>query len=189
MEIFKEIKEFEDYEVSNEGNVRSLKRNIILKPIITKCYYKVGLYKDGKPYSKKIHRLVAEAFIPNPNNYKEVNHKNELKTDNRAENLEWCNREYTINYGSRTEKCSEKQSKLVVAIDDEDNVVYEFASTKEAGRNGFNSGSVSACCRKCYNTHNGNNFFKGYRWFWKSEWEEMQQATHDRVACGKLNIE
>lgn len=234
MEIFKEIKGFEGlYEVSNHGNVKSLKRNIILSKHIVKGYYYISLYKDGNKPQKQVHRLVAIAFIPNPNNFQEVNHKDENPLNNfvwvnedgsvdlEKSNLEWCTHEYNINYGTRTEKVlkklkgrklseehkaklrgkkrteetrrkiskiqknNPKTSKAVVAVDSEGNVVHEFPSTKEAGRNGFNYRHVGECCNHVHN----RNTHKGYRWFFKSEWEEMQQATHDRVACGKLDLQ
>lgn len=244
MEIFRKIKDFEEeYEVSNYGNVKSLKngKEIIMKPSIdTSGYFFVGLYKNKKTYKKKIHRLVAEAFIPNPDNLPCVNHKDENKLNNfvwvnddgsvdiEKSNLEWCTHEYNINYGTaierrvakqrgqkRTEetrrKMSESQkglkkpkisevlkgrkiskesiekrvaklSKSVVAVKD-GIVVMEFASSAEARRNGFNQGNISECCNGKRRT------CSGYQWFLKTEWLKMQQATHDRVACGKLDIE
>lgn len=170
MEIFKEIKGFENYEVSNYGNVRSLKRNIVLRPSIVNGYLHVGLYKDGKHYDKYIHRLVAEAFIPNPNNLQEVNHKDENKFNNHVDNLEWCTHEYNLNYGTAIERMTEKLSKPIVAIDSEGNVVHEFLSAMEAGRNGFNFGHVSKCCRHIPN----HNTHKGYQWHYKEEWEKIK---------------
>ena len=116
-EIWKDIKGYEgDYQVSNLGRVRSLdrvqdipnrwggvthrcKKGVMLKPCFDgkKNYLHITL----KNHSRDIHRLVAETFIPNPNNYTEVNHKNEDKTDNRVNNLEWCTHKYNNNYGSK----------------------------------------------------------------------------------------
>lgn len=107
-EIWKDVVGYEGlYQVSNMGRVRSLghdkwhKGRIIKSHFDGKKHYKfVSLHKKGKSKRFNIHRLVAIAFVPNPNNYPQVNHKNEIKTDNRATNLEWCTAQYNINYGS-----------------------------------------------------------------------------------------
>ena len=69
-------------------------------------YESISLYKDYKSKSFKVHRLVAEAFVPNPNNLPFVNHIDEDKVNNMVENLEWCTRQYNNNYGRRNEKIS-----------------------------------------------------------------------------------
>lgn len=96
MEIWKDIEGFPMYEVSNKGKVRNKKTNHILSPKLTKQGYNwVGLMKDGKRFYLQNHRLVAFAFLNPPREGEtQVNHKNKIKTDNRAENLEWSSPQY-----------------------------------------------------------------------------------------------
>jgi len=90
-EIWKDIKGYEKlYQVSNLGNIKSLKTGKNLYYSKSKRYLRVGLFKDKKRKGFSIHRLVAEAFIPNPNNYPCVNHKDCNGNNNRVDNLEWC---------------------------------------------------------------------------------------------------
>ena len=89
------------YEVSNKGNVKSLIKNKIIKCFINRCGYRlVGLSKNGIRKKITIHRLVAQVFIPNPDNLPEVNHLDEDKSNNSVDNLEWCDRKYNNNYGT-----------------------------------------------------------------------------------------
>ena len=104
MEEWKNVIGYEGlYEVSNTGNVRNVKRNTLLRLSKNQGYIQVWLYKNGIRAGLKVHRLVAEAFLPNPDNLPQVNHKDEDKTNNRVENLEWCTAKYNTNYGHRTE--------------------------------------------------------------------------------------
>jgi hypothetical protein len=115
-EVWKDVKGFESlYQISSEGRVKSLERLIskkmfggavsqylrketILKPGYLRGYLHVSLCKDSKIKVFKVHRLVAENFIPNTFSYPQVNHKNEIKNDNRVVNLEWCNPSYNKRY-------------------------------------------------------------------------------------------
>lgn len=92
MEEFRDIKGFENYQVSNLGRIYSKKRRACLKVkrLAGRGYYQVRLSKEGKYYYKNLHRLIAETFIPNPNKYRTVNHINGNKLDNRLSNLEWA---------------------------------------------------------------------------------------------------
>lgn len=113
-EKFESIPEYEElYKISNYGRVKRIlfKNNkcCIEKEKILSClkhdknknsYLMVTLTKNGQQKTKYIHRLVAQVFIENPNNYDEVNHKNENKSDNRVENLEYCNHLYNMSYGT-----------------------------------------------------------------------------------------
>ena len=109
MTQWKTIEEYPDYEVSNTGLVRNKISGKVLKPgKITDGYLQAELWNNGSRKKKYIHRLVAEAFIDNPNleEFTQVNHKNSCKTDNRVENLKWCSGSYNIRHmvanGNRT---------------------------------------------------------------------------------------
>lgn len=162
MEVWKDIEGFEGlYQISNQGRVKSLwfGKEKILKGGKARGYLIIGLYKDGKLVMKLVHRLVAEAFLPNPQNLQEVNHKDENKENNNVENLEWCDRKYNCNFGTRNKKIAEKQGKRVAQIDAvTGEVVRQWASTKECGRNGYSHGNVVECCNGLRKTH------KGYIW-------------------------
>lgn len=98
-----------DYSVSTHGRIRSQRRGRIkiLKPIFEKWngYFIVTLYdKNGKSRKERISRLVALAFIPNPHALPEVNHKDEDKTNNNVDNLEWCTHAYNSTYGTSRQR-------------------------------------------------------------------------------------
>lgn len=161
-EIWKEVKYFEDYyEVSNMGRVRSIDRYVehkrhgvvlrkgnILKQYTDSGGYKyVNLHKDGKRKIYLVHRLVADAFIPNPNNYPCVNHKDENKTNNRVDNLEFCTQKYNTNYGTCIQRRAEKKSKPVLQYTKDGKFVNEYPSMIEAERHtGIFSVHISKCC-------------------------------------------
>ena len=153
------------YQVSNLGRAKSLDRYVkgkghslkfkkgrILKPMKdNNGYLKVRLCNGEKSKTFNLHRLVAEAFIDNPDNLPQVNHKDENKANNVVTNLEWCDSRYNKNYGTRNKRISEKMtngklSKTVLQYDLEGNFVKEWKSTMECDRNGFNQGAVVACC-------------------------------------------
>ena len=101
----KDIKNYEGlYAVTEDGRVWSYKKNKFLSPSSANGYLQVVLSKKGKHKTYRIHRLVAEAYLENPNNLPEVNHKDENKGNNTVENLEWCTRDYNVNFGSHPKK-------------------------------------------------------------------------------------
>lgn len=146
-EVWKDIKGYEGkYKISNLGNVKSVKKQIILKPIIhKKGYLRVALYKKNKSKRYLIHRLVAEAFIENPNNYMEINHKDENKQNNNVSNLEWCSRSYNVNYGTR----NKSTSKNINQYDMQGNFIKKWESIKEVERQlGINNAHICQCCKQ-----------------------------------------
>lgn len=195
-EIWKDVSGFEGYyQVSNFGNVRSVDRYVRSKGKPTfrkgtcmklqvnhKGYYSVILHKESKAYPKVIHRLVATAFIPNPDNLPQVNHKDTNKKNNEVSNLEWCtNQENQTHakangcYGPFTQKQYETVNrnlqkarkarlKSVIQMDVNFNKIREFRSIKEAEREtGVNNSKICACCKERRNTAGG------FRWKYKEE--------------------
>ncbi|NRT88729.1 hypothetical protein DE167_004750 [Clostridium beijerinckii] len=115
-EIWRDICDYEGlYQVSSLGNIRNLKRNklLSLKPK-KQGYIRVNLVKQGIHKTFTVHRLVALAFIPKEENKNLINHKNEIKSDNRVSNLEWCTHQYNVTYGSRQKKAVLNKPKAVV---------------------------------------------------------------------------
>jgi hypothetical protein len=187
-EIWRKVKGYEHYEVSNLGNVRSLDRVVVserngkqiiyhkkgqlLKPITRKHgYIGVQLYGCGtnnrnmKTYS--VHRLVATAFLENPNNYTEVNHKDENKTNNRVENLEWCSHIQNTHYGTAIERRVSKQtngkkSKKIAQYSMNMELLEVFPSLAEVKRRlGFAPANISKCA-------NGDrNYSHAYGYIWR----------------------
>lgn len=157
-EIWKEIENYEElYWVSNIGRVKSKRK--ILKPTKGE-YLKVGLSKNGIQTTKYIHRLVAETFISNPNNLKQINHKDENKYNNKVDNLEWCTQQYNMNYGCRNEKVSKNQSKYkIIQMDKNNNIIKIWDNIWELTHNtNFKKDNISCCCRGKYKTA------YGYKW-------------------------
>lgn len=182
-EIFVDIKGYEGlYQISNLGRIKSLERQVIgkynsirtlkefiMKPnIIKKGYLRINLHKNSKNKHFLVHQLVASHFIPNPNNYHCVNHKDEDKQNNCVDNLEWCDIEYNNNYGTRNERLSvaftnnPKKSKPIIQLDKECNIINEYPSINEADRNGFSRSKIIDCCRGKRKTH------KGFIWKYKN---------------------
>ena len=115
-EQWKDIAGFEGfYQVSNTGKVRNVKRNRTLSPALnSRGYQRVLLCKNGDKLNKFIHRLVAEAFIPNPENKPEVNHKDSNKTNNNFYNLEWVTHRENIEHMSLVKKVEQKEARVII---------------------------------------------------------------------------
>lgn len=120
-EIWKDCKGYEGlYQVSNLGRVWNIKLQRYLKGSYDKDgYIRVNLTaKNGKVKTERVHRLVALVFLDNPNNYPQVNHKDENKGNNCVDNLEWCDAKYNINYGTRNDRMAKTQSRKIRCVDD-----------------------------------------------------------------------
>ncbi len=183
-EEWKDVKGFEGlYQVSNCGRVRSLDRKVqnrhgialkkgkVLSVANTnKRYKKVNLWKNNVGQSFLVHRLVAEAFVDNPNSLPEVNHKDENPDNNHVDNLEWCDRLYNANYGTAIERASQKRRGVPIGekairqytIDGKFVKRYDSAMKAAEDINGDNSG-ICKCANGKYKTS------YGYVWRWDDE--------------------
>ena len=146
-EIWCPIKGYEGlYEVSDKGRVKSIGygKEKILKPFRNKYgYLQIGLRKNREQKWYLVHRLVAQTFIPNPDNLPQVNHKDEDKENNSVHNLEWCDSKYNINYGTRNDRCS----KPVLQYTKYGGFVKEWKSATDVEMNlGYFQNNISYCC-------------------------------------------
>ena len=168
MEKWKPVEGYEDYYlVSNMGRIKSLCRGIILKPVLKKSGYLGILFctKNGKRKNMKIHRLVAKAFLPNPQNKPQVNHKNEDKRDNRSVNLEWVTAKENCNYGTRTERIVKTNKKRgnykawrhSACMCVETGEIFN-SQTDAAKKYNTMATHVSLCCRETWRVTRGLHF-------------------------------
>lgn len=201
-EIWKDIKGYEDkYQISNLGNIKTIKEwagnkysskykkcNKLIKPIKDSGgYYCVFLWKNSKGKTHRIHRLVAETFIPNPEKLPCINHKDGNKQNNCINNLEWCTYKYNSNEairlglsnpieGKNLKRWNGKfgkehnKSKKIRQINKETNkTIAIFDSINDAYRKtGISPSNISTCCRKQINFKNGKSWIcrtaGGYKW-------------------------
>ena len=176
MEEWRDIEDYKGlYQVSNMGRVKSLERTVwngrgyyvtiherILKPKKDRGgYLQVHLCKDGKAKFYTVHKLVATAFCENPEGYTDVNHIDEDKANNCADNLEWCSKSYNNTYNGRAKKVGKKISKPVLAIHKINGLILEFPSAHEASRVlSIAQGNITRCCRGKANSAGG------YVWYY-----------------------
>lgn len=159
-EVWKSI-DGSNYEVSNYGKIRNANSNLIRRQHTSKDgYYRVGIRINGKLKTSTIHRLVAEAFIPNPHNYTSVNHIDECKANNRVDNLEWCTPGYNTTYGTAVVRASLGRGKRVLQFNRNGDYVSEYPSPTEAQKiTGVSRAAIYRCCR--------GNFRTGCGYVWK----------------------
>ena len=168
IEIWKDIENYEGkYQVSDLGRVRSLERDIyyqngtihhlkekmLVQRIDKYGYMRVNLYLNGKIKTILTHRLVAEAFIPNPENKPQINHRDEVKTNNVVENLEWCSAQENVNYGTRTARAVQNHKYPKLGNHPKAKAIFceelnkEFDCITSAGKElGVNRVSISQAC-------------------------------------------
>lgn len=171
-EAWKDIVGYEDYyEVSNLGNIRrkeitierknGSKIHLPQRPIKIVPYYgkspipryRVNLIYNGVKRVISVHRAVAMAFIPNPNNYPQVNHKDEDPSNNNVDNLEWCSPKYNHNYGTRNSRHAENLKKKVNVYDTNNNFIKQYNSIKEAAQElNVDASGITKVCKHKYKT-------------------------------------
>lgn len=184
-EIWKPIRGYEGfYEVSSLGNVRSLKRATTNGKVLKQGrrpneYLKVTLCKNNNHKTRAVHRLVAEAFIPNPNNLPEVNHKDGNKRNNSVENLEWVTREenvwHSMEVGLRKPIFNNPlRSKAVKQYSLDGILLHIYPSTGEAERQtGIRHGNIVKCCNRQTPTAGG------YKWEYAEELRKLKVSDAD----------
>lgn len=161
MEIWKKIKGFENYQISNFGNVKSFYfgNEILRKTKMSKDgYVSVILTIKGKQKNCFIHRLVAEAFVEKIEGKNFINHKDENKSNNVVSNLEWVTHEENCNFGTRGNRIAKGLLKKVCKIDESGNIIQEFKSVNEASKK--NNLSASLISMICNGKRKGNFKFK-----------------------------
>lgn len=154
------IKDFPNYAVSQQGKVWNIKRNKEKAQQTYHGYKYVQLHRNGETKVVSVHRLVAEAFLPNPQKLPCVNHKDENKENNCVENLEWCTYKYNNEYGvgQPTKRAAAARKKPVLQYSLKGELLARYKSATDAQRKtGIGQQNISRCClcRKSFQTAGG----------------------------------
>ena len=160
-EEWRDIKDFEGlYQISNLGRVKSVarivKRGTNYKPVAERLLkfggkergsYFVILSKDGHTYTRYVHRLVAQAFLPNPNNLPVVNHKDENPLNDVVTNLEWCTWSYNNSYNDLRKRAAECKRKPILQYSKDGEFIREWSHAREASETlGISKRAIYECC-------------------------------------------
>lgn len=185
--------DFSGYYVgSNFGRIKSLDRfvsngkkmilvhsKIVKQNINKRGYCFAHLSKNGKSLTVNVHNIIAGIFVFNDDieHKTQVNHKNEIKTDNRPENLEWCTQQYNLIYGTKVERTLKTKKglmsgcKKIVQLTLSGKFIRSWNSITEAGNSGYNCSCISNCCRKRVKHHGG------YKWMYFEEYKEEHKEV------------
>lgn len=194
-EIWKDVVGYEGlYQVSNFGNVKSCQKKFTnwkgdicnrkeapIKQFINRCgYYRATLYKNGKPRPFTVHRLVATAFIPNPDKLKDINHIDFNKQNNNVKNLEWCSRSYNVKHAIKhnpnilagIRESSKLSRKPIIQYTLDGEFVKEFTSVVQASKElGLSTSHI--CCVANKKPEKGQTYIRkstgGYIWIYKGD--------------------
>lgn len=183
-EIWRPVVEYEGlYEVSNLGRVRGIPRGgcdgrVLKQGLNDKGYYCVNLSKHCVIKRCRVHRLVAMAFIPNPNNYPSINHKDENPHNNHVDNLEWCTQKYNMNYGTARERAALKNGKKIAQYTIEGVLVATYNSSYEAMRKtGIIASHIRECCKGgCYVKRKCGRRWKNIKTAGGYVWREINKS-------------
>ena len=169
-----------NYSVSDEGNVRNDKTNKILSQRVQQGYHHVGLTINGKAKSCRVHRLVAQAFIPNPNNKPYVNHIDGVRNNNKVENLEWCTPKENTQHAVKTGLMLPTRERKVIQYSLDGKKLAEYVSISEAARQTNSTAEkIILCCQYQRKTHNN------FQWRYKEEEASSIQSVEKPKTLAK----
>ena len=147
--------------VDKLGRTTQVKEMILKQHLDKDGYYRVTIVSGiDKPKFCPVHRLVAETFIENKDNLPCINHKNEIKTDNNVNNLEWCSISYNNNYGERQKRVSKTQGKKVIGTNEIETLIFNSANEAEIYLKNRKGSNISQCANGKLRTA------YGYKWRW-----------------------
>lgn len=179
------IKNYENYFITEQGEVINSKTGRTLKPSLgANGYYRVNLRKNGKTKTVYIHRLVAETFIPNPNNYNEVNHIDENKANNAIENLEWVSHKANINHATciqrRASTTTSRYGRPILCI--ETGQIYASATAIQ-NELGYGKGTIWLAC------NGGLKTAYGYHWVYANDSSQVLRKKSNNYTSARLQKE